>query len=578
MKRNIVKRIILLITISIILTSILILWLGFSMSKDSILLIINHKDKSELAVVTNMTQQYIEGEISTQTYERILHDQETLESYLILNDNSDVILKSVNFPLDIIQEIQSDLSASNHKAFVNDDIHMFEYENNHLQISRSVIMKGNQVEGYVFITSPIYDYQEVISMFLESILITILIVVLFVTSATIFIFKRITKPISNVVNVALAVSEGDFSVVSDESLVGEIGFLSNTLNEMSKDLYLNVSHLYVEKKRLGHVLDSIEESILSVDKNLNITHVNNRLYNSFQLEPVEGNLQLSQIPLVSEMIDDLTEVLHHGHSIHDTVNYQGLIYSKTIHPIDNEKKEIVGAVLILRDITEHEKLELTRKNYVANVSHELRTPLTSIQGLIEPLLDGIVHDETDKERYYGIIYRETRRLSRLIDDIMELSRLQTSQIQIEKEKLKLDEILENVFEQYKMYTNDKLLVYECEALPFVYSNKDRIMQVLVILLDNAFKFTDAGDVITIDTKIQNQKILVSVSDTGNGIDSESIPHIFNRFYKSDTSRTTKSTGLGLSIANEILTIMHEQIYCRSELSKGTKFTFTLDIF
>ena len=245
-----------------------------------------------------------------------------------------------------------------------------------------------------------------------------------------------------------------------------------------------------------------------------------------------------------------------------------------IASIEDEKNDVVGAVVLFRDITELEKLEIMRREYVANVSHELRSPLTSIRGLIEPLMDSIVTDEEDIKRYHKIIYQESLRLSRLVDDIMELSRLQNNQ-SITKTSVDLNSIIEMVYERYKLSNDDINLIYNTVMLPKVYTNYDRIEQILVILLDNAYKFTPKGGKIEIFTEERSDDILVSVKDTGIGIAEGEIPFVFDRFYKIDKSRSKKGSGLGLSIAKEILNIMGEKIKVRSCFGEGSTFEFTV---
>jgi signal transduction histidine kinase len=257
-----------------------------------------------------------------------------------------------------------------------------------------------------------------------------------------------------------------------------------------------------------------------------------------------------------------------------------------ITPIADETGRTTGAVALLQDITEAELLEQTRKDYVANISHELRTPLTAMRGLIEPLADGLVHTEEERNRYYGIILRETMRLSRLIEDMMELSRLQSGKITIDTKIFSLNDVINDLRYKYVQVASDKSIILEFSdtfnKIPQVIGNPDRIEQVLIILIDNALKFTPAGGKILIDAKPNKKskpdKIIISVRDTGVGIDPENINNVFDRFFKADKARYgTVGTGLGLSIAREILTAMGETITVSSTLGKGSVFTFTLSL-
>ena len=280
---------------------------------------------------------------------------------------------------------------------------------------------------------------------------------------------------------------------------------------------------------------------------------------------------------MDEVLYELSQTIDGKYSIVKNCTKEDITMRIVISSIEDEKDEVVGAVVLFRDITELENLETMRRDYVANVSHELRSPLTSIRGLIEPLMDSIVTNEEDKKRYYKIIYQESLRLSRLVDDIMELSRLQTNEAVIEKTSVNLNSIIEMVYERYKLLDEDINLIYNPVFLPKVYTNYDRIEQVLVILIDNAYKFTPKGGKIEIRTEIRLNDILVTVRDTGVGITDKDLPLVFDRFYKSDKSRTQKGSGLGLSIAKEILNIMGEKIEVKSDLGVGSAFEFTVHI-
>ena len=226
---------------------------------------------------------------------------------------------------------------------------------------------------------------------------------------------------------------------------------------------------------------------------------------------------------------------------------------------------------------ESEALERTRRDYVANVSHELRTPIAGIRAMSETLRDGLV-PEDQKDRYYQNILRESMRLSRLVDDLLELSRLQSGNIALQKQEFAVRPLLENIADMYGGLAADVgvSFVFEADDDPMIaHSNPDRIEQVVVILLDNAVKHTPDGGCVTLMAHLNGDRILVTVKDTGDGIPKEHIEHIFERFYKVDTSHSTGGTGLGLSIASEVLTMLGESIEVESEPENGTTFVFTI---
>ena len=249
--------------------------------------------------------------------------------------------------------------------------------------------------------------------------------------------------------------------------------------------------------------------------------------------------------------------------------------------LKNTEEALVGVMGIFRDITESEKLEQTRRDYVANISHELRTPLTAMQALIEPLQDQMVKSEADRQRYYSIILDETIRLSRLIDDMLELSRIQAGQLPLERVTFRIDEVVESIENKFGEVAHKAGIELELSPqlneLPALFSNPDRIEQVLVILVDNALKFTPSGGKIHISGKEQAGSVEISVLDTGYGISPEDCEHIFERFYKVDKARGRSGTGLGLSIASEIVRLLGGQISVQSELGIGTRFLFTIPL-
>jgi len=192
----------------------------------------------------------------------------------------------------------------------------------------------------------------------------------------------------------------------------------------------------------------------------------------------------------------------------------------------------------------------------------------------------MIRSEDARMRYYDIILRETMRLSRLIDDLMELSRLQSGKISIDKQMMSLEEMILDMAEKYSAAAEDKgqqfKLLFDPAGCPAVYSNPDRVEQVLVILLDNAMKYTPAGGCITLNGRWNDTHVVLSVRDTGIGISESDLPYVFDRFYKADKSRTGSSgSGLGLSIAREMLRWMGEEIFVASEEGKGSEFSFTI---
>ncbi len=239
---------------------------------------------------------------------------------------------------------------------------------------------------------------------------------------------------------------------------------------------------------------------------------------------------------------------------------------------------IIVIYSVLTQRKSREAVETIYHQYIANISHELKTPIASIQAITETLSEGLVDDEATLSRYYGIISRESRLLEHSVLQIIELSKLQDSRITFHKTDVEPEEIFNLIQDRYVSRCEDLGLSFSIEKsiwnLPKLYTDPDRVIQLLEILLDNALKFVEEGGSILLNATTKYGQATIRVNDTGRGISSDDLPHIFERFYKSEVDNPTGS-GLGLAIANEIINGLHETIWVQTEVGKGTTFFFTV---
>ncbi|MBO4926819.1 MAG: HAMP domain-containing protein [Clostridiales bacterium] len=444
-----------------------------------------------------------------------------------------------------------------------------------------ITSQGNLI-AYLVVGDQSTSHSSLINGFSRVLLLSTLMVSLFMLIPVYFASKRLIRPLNRVAEVATALGQGDFSVRANDRTKGEIGDLAASVNELAERLSKSITSVTTERNRLKEIFDIISEGIVSVNQDLQPDYSNNAIATLFEKVP-RKNLFTEKLQLIpfEEVWEDFEKCLKTGETFERTIEAKDCAYSSMIVPILDNEKTIIGATGFFRDISEQERLEQTRRDYVANVSHELRTPLTAMRGLVEPLADGMVKKEEDRQRYYGIILHETMRLSRLIDDMLELSRLQARTLAFKTFPFDLNKLLSEFETKFAPVMEDAELNFVVEnktgPLPTVMGNPDRVEQIIVILLDNAKKYTPAGGTITISTEYSDEtdQVLVSVSDTGQGIHEYDIDHIFDRFYKADRARGKKGTGLGLAIAKELLSYMGETITVQSEYGEGTTFTFTL---
>lgn len=380
---------------------------------------------------------------------------------------------------------------------------------------------------------------------------------------------------------AARASRGELELHADESAPDVIGETAKALNGLSTELSRNMYMLIVERNRLQNMLDGLSEGIVAIDSSGTITHVNPAIASMFEQKQVAVGLPDARMKVIPDksVWEDFDTVLASREPVTRNLTIRDTVVRMMLTPIVDEIGATAGAVGLFSDITQLERLERTRREYVSNVSHELRTPLTAVRGLIEALKDGLVREESDRMRYYDIILRETLRLSRLINDQLELSRLQSGNVAIEKQRMNsLDDLIYDVCDRYHSIAEEHGLELNIEndlsGIPPVWANSDRVEETLIILVDNAIKYTEKGSV-NVSASWDDEKVTISVRDTGIGIAEEDLPYVFDRFYKVDKAHSGKGSGLGLSILTELMNRMHETVSVESTKGVGSTFSFTV---
>jgi signal transduction histidine kinase len=231
-----------------------------------------------------------------------------------------------------------------------------------------------------------------------------------------------------------------------------------------------------------------------------------------------------------------------------------------------------------RDLSQVETLQ---KDFIANISHDFRSPLTSIKGYVEAMLDGTIPQDS-YDKYLQIVLDEANRLTKMTNNVLDLTKMENGQIELNRRSFDINELIVGLALSFEQRVEDKKIQIQFQFIQeklFVYADFDQIQRVIYNLLDNALKFTDEGDSITVETSIIGKKAHISVEDTGCGIEENALPHVFDRFNKGDKSRGKNKlgTGLGLAIAKQIIVNHGEDISVASHLGEGTKFSFTLPL-
>ena len=432
------------------------------------------------------------------------------------------------------------------------------------------------VVGAVFRSQSMTEVMSGMQALSNTITFSVLLVALLLLPVVLYFASRLSRPIASMRAVALTMAAGDLTVRADDQRGDEFGELGGALNFLSTELGTTISSLELERNRLKSLINGVSEGIIALDSEGNTTLINPAVYALLGLSENASDLRAA-CPDVLAMFD---ESLSSGETVRRNIWQGSVALHISVSPLLSSSGQITGCVGILSDVTSAERLEQTRRDYVANVSHELHTPLTAMRALIEPLRDGLIKTEDQRQQMYDVLLRETMRLTRLVSDMLELSRLQSGRMSLTKSVFSPAPLLEVIRETYSAYAEDyqQTFVYDVpDTLPGVLGNPDRTQQVLIALLDNAFKYSNEGGTVTLSCRVEESCIRVTVRDTGIGISESDLPHVFDRFYKADKSHGGKGTGLGLAIAYEIMKQLGEEMTVASTIGEGSAFSFTLHI-
>jgi signal transduction histidine kinase len=455
------------------------------------------------------------------------------------------------------------------------DIRAFKFVKGDIIFAGAPIMGADGVAtGGIVLIQSADVFRERSAVMLFMLLIVSAISITLAIAVSWFLSGRLTNPIVEITNGAKRLAEGKYGQFIEVRSADEIGELAGTLNTLSVRLRDVVGRLREERDKLNLIIDGIGEGIIAIDRSMRVVHCNESFLRLLEIGrepmrvfPSEEYGRILSLCMRSRRRERATWTAY---------GERRLAAVASPHEADDL---VIGAVCLVQDVSEAERLEQMRRDYVANVSHELRTPLTGIRGMVEPLLDGYIDTEEEKQDCYRVIYQETIRLEKLIREMLDMSRLQDGRLTIEIEELEADGIIEAAVRRVAQTAAEAGIALSTEMPEeriACLGNEDRILQVLTVFLDNALSFTPSGGAVTVYARDAGARAVLGVRDTGCGIEPKDLPHIWERFYKVDKSRMrTAGTGLGLAIAKLIVELMGGEIGVATEPGKGTDFWFSL---
>ncbi|MDI6710595.1 MAG: ATP-binding protein [Thermoanaerobacterales bacterium] len=402
-----------------------------------------------------------------------------------------------------------------------------------------------------------------------------------VTAAAAYLTSRaVTRPLQEVAEAATDIAGGDLERRIRFSGSDPAGKLAQSLNKLANSLRRSLVEVTEERNRMQAILDSMADGMIALDGEGRVMALNPVMEKVFGIsEGIVRGKPLLQAVRDYELERLWREVLQTGKPVKQELRLltpEPRIFSAHLTPLKGAEG---GVVAILRDITERRRLERLRTEFIANVSHELRTPLTSIRGFVETLMDEAVDDPEVARRFLGIIDQEAARLSRLVEEMLKLGKIEEHQRHFRRVPVDVRALVKRAADVFSEQAAARGLTLEVEVpdeLPLVGGEADLLTQVLDNLLSNALKFTDRG---AIHLKAWNEedRVMIEVRDTGIGIPEEALPRIFERFYRVDRARAAGrgGTGLGLAIVKHVVEGHGGQVSVSSTVGKGTSFTVRL---
>ena len=403
----------------------------------------------------------------------------------------------------------------------------------------------------------------------------------------VLIARAITRPIEEMRQRTMQIARGDYSgqvqIYGDD----ELGQLAAAVNDLSVRVEESQELTESERRRLDSVLGYMTDGVLATDRRGRITIVNEMATDFLNLEndQIVGKSILDILDLRGSVtLRDLLE--NQDPEVLDLSNdEQDLILHASFALIQRESGFISGLVCVLHDVTEQQKIDQDRKRFVSNVSHELRTPLTSMKSYIEALVDGAWKDPNVAPNFLKVTQEETDRMMRMINDLLNLSRMDLGTARLDKEYVNLNELFNHILDRFDMILkngekSEKNYTIKRDFTRrdiWVEVDTDKIQQVLDNIMNNAIKYSPDGGVITCRLVETHNHVIMSITDQGLGIPKEAISHVFDRFYRVDKarSRAQGGTGLGLAISKEVVQMHGGRIWVESREGEGSTFYISL---
>jgi two-component system sensor histidine kinase ResE len=439
---------------------------------------------------------------------------------------------------------------------------------------------SNGKHGAVFIYQSMKDVKETSRNTTKFILLVAGVAIILTTIFAFFLSTRIAAPLRKMREAAFEVARGKFDTKVPILTHDEIGELATAFNQMGRQLKFNMNALSQEKEQLASILSSMADGVITFNRDGTILITNPPADRFLQYWYYEKGEISSNTEFIPSRVNELfQQAVNTEKDQIGEISLQGRHWVILVSPLYSNQF-IRGAVAVIRNMTEERKLDKLRKDFIANVSHELRTPISMLQGYSEAIVDDVAETEEEKKEMAKVIYDESLRMGRLVNELLDLARMEAGHIQLTIEEVNLPAFINRIVRKFQGIAKDHEIFLSANISENETSfsfDPDRIEQVLTNLIDNAIRHTPKGGYVTLNIILEEKGLHMEVTDSGSGIPEEDLPFVFERFYKADKARTRgrAGTGLGLAIAKNIIDAHYGTISVQSMLGQGTTFSFYL---
>jgi two-component system phosphate regulon sensor histidine kinase PhoR len=432
---------------------------------------------------------------------------------------------------------------------------------------------------------PLEPVDELIRSFRRSLWLASVLILIIGGAVSLLVSRTFSGRVERLKEFSRRVAEGDFSPLPADPAGDALEELAASLNQTAGRLDGTIRTLKEERNLSAAILGSMVEGVAVISGSERLLFANPGFAEILGLDiPPQSGSGLVEVVRQTELIEAVRAVLKGELRVESEIVTGTLrqhFFAATVASV--RAGETSGAVIVLHDITDLRKLERVRRDFVANVSHEFKTPLTAIQGFAETLLAGAIDDPENRGSFLEIILEHSRRLARLTDDLLKLSKMDADRLELEIHRFSVTQFVESCLETAQRRAAEKDLrisVNMPARLPDIAGDRRRLAEVLQNLLDNAIQYTLPGGHIMLTAGNGQNEVTFTISDTGIGIPQADQPRIFERFYRVDVARSREvgGTGLGLAIAKHLVEVHGGRLWVESEVGQGSQFHFTVPVF